>query len=105
VTARGPDPDRFVDCRRLVLGVDMAEIPGRRSFDETGPLSEEATNKRCLLRQTSQTPRGLDKMWVARAVVLQQSSNLNFLHWQTSLSASFDVQRDFPALANLAVRS
>ena len=68
MTARGPDPDRFVDCRRLVLGVDMAEIPGRRSFDETGPLSEEATNKRCLLRQTSQTPRGLDKMWVARAV-------------------------------------
>jgi hypothetical protein len=39
---------------------------------------------------------------LARAVVLQQSSNFNFLYWQTSLSVSFDSQKDSPALANLA---
>ena len=45
MTARDPDPDRFVDCRRLVLGVDMAEIPGQRSSDGTGLLLEDATEQ------------------------------------------------------------
>jgi hypothetical protein len=38
---------------------------------------------------------------LARAVVLQQSSNFNFLHWQTYPSMPFGLQMDFPTLANL----
>src|SRR5262245_41332346 len=32
----------FVDCRRLVLGIHVAEIPGWRAFDERCPPSKKA---------------------------------------------------------------